>query len=245
MPFSWWLALPFSVWIIYTADHLLDARRLGPSAHTARHDFHYRYMRPLSIACGLAIAFCLWLLTRMPIGMIYFGLIMAGLTLLHLLLVAIVGSKARHWLQKELGVGFIYSAGVWGCPPWLFPEAYTGATWGLFAQFFILAMINLLFFSLYERETDESDGHTSFVRAIGEQATRRVIAALGIAGALTGIGVLIWGNEKALIAEGFYLLMLGVLLWISFDPKRFAPRERYRIWGDAVFIFPVLVWLIA
>ena len=37
---SYWCILPLSVWIVYTADHLVDALRLKKKSHTKRHLFH-------------------------------------------------------------------------------------------------------------------------------------------------------------------------------------------------------------
>src|SRR6478609_2759298 len=37
-----WMSLGLTVWIIYTADHLLDARKINEPASTKRHRYHQK-----------------------------------------------------------------------------------------------------------------------------------------------------------------------------------------------------------
>ncbi len=249
MPWVWWVALPLSVWVIYTTDHLLDAYRLRERASTARHRFHYRYFRPLVVAWGLGLGSCLsWIPWLAPLELWVFGLGMGGLVLLHLGLVYLVGDRTSWLFTKELGVGGIYSAGVWGAPLVFAWGQWSVTTLYLFGQFALMALINLLAFSLYERHIDERDGHTSFVRAIGPQQARRLIGGLAVL--VVGLGGGAWTTAPAtqqgslLGVQGLFALMLGVLLGVSYYEAWFAWRERYRVWGDLVFWFPGLIWLL-
>jgi len=166
---------------------------------------------------------------------------MAGLTVLHLSLVTIIGNKVSWLLHKELGVGFIYSAGVWGGPMMMFPMKIQAPIFLLFAQFFLLAMINLFIFSIYEYDTDEQDGHTSFIRAIGLSNAK---IGVGIFAVLhIGLGIL------SLYLSAFFpyqlilhMMLLLLILTLTCD-KWFGQKERYRLWGDAAFLLPVLIWL--
>lgn len=246
MPTIWWIALPMAVWVIYTSDHLMDAYRLKGEAHTPRHLFHYRYFKPIAFVWLVLLLFCMtWVAYTVPTEMLYLGFGMGGLVLLHLGLVSLIGDKVSWLLHKELGVGLIYAVGIWGGPMVMYEELRTISILILFAQFFLLCMINLLFFSLYEAETDRWDGHTSFVLAIGKRPTLGVI--LFLAGIVLSLGIWIgvtqYENLSFMIIEGIYVLMLGVLLGISFWPAFFRKNERYRFYGDGAFLIPVLVWL--
>lgn len=243
MPTYWYWVLPLSVWVIYTTDHLIDARRLKDKAHTPRHLFHYQYFKWIVAIWGLSIAICLlyvpFIISR---EVLYFGLGMGALVLGHLALVWLIGDRIAWFLHKELGVGAIYAAGVWGAPLVLYGDEIP--LWVGFAsmQFFLLALLNLLTFSFYERETDALDQHTSFVRALGESRTRLLIIVLAIL--IVGLGL--WGGLFAedhlffFIVQLIFALMLGILLWVFFDEDRFRFAERYRLWGDAVFLLPIL-----
>lgn len=247
MPAYWYWVLPLSVWVIYTTDHLMDARRLKENAHTPRHLFHYRYFKQIGLVWGLGILLCTlyvpWIISA---KILYFGLGMGALVLVHLGLVYLIGDRIAWFIHKELGVGAIYAAGVWGAPLVLTEGPI--ASWMLCAaaQFFLLALLNLLIFSFYERETDALDQHTSFVRALGEKRTRQLIVLLGISIVLLGL----WGGFEAavppfyVIVQLIYSLMLALLLWVFFDERRFRFAERYRLWGDGVFLFPLLSLLL-
>ncbi len=50
MHWTWYWLLPSTVWLIYTADHLLDGIRLKEEALTPRHYLHYYYRKPITIA---------------------------------------------------------------------------------------------------------------------------------------------------------------------------------------------------
>ena len=41
------IALGLTVWVIYTADRLLDVRALKNAAASERHKFHQQYQKPL------------------------------------------------------------------------------------------------------------------------------------------------------------------------------------------------------
>jgi hypothetical protein len=44
------ICLAIAIWVIYTCDHLLDAKRIKGNASTHRHQFHQKYNKPLLIA---------------------------------------------------------------------------------------------------------------------------------------------------------------------------------------------------
>ena len=240
VPFIFWIALPISVWVIYTADHLLDAYRLKDQAHTPRHLFHNTYFRQIAFAFLLAGGICVFVFPFLvPISMLYFALCMGAFTAIHFLLVKWVGERTSPVFLKELGVAMIYAAGVWGAPWVLDGMAGNLVEYVLFTQFLLLALTNLLTFSMYEMKTDQLDGHTSFALAIGKKASKRLLYLLSIL--VLGLGVLVLMNKSTsliILAESIYLLMLAVLMWVFVDEKRFGKDEAYRVWADAVFLFP-------
>jgi hypothetical protein len=247
MPWIWWLALPMAVWVIYTTDHLLDAYRLKDQAHTERHLFHHRYFRLLLFIWLALLLSCLsWVPLLAPLPMVYLGLGMGLFAAAHLGLVLWIGSRVSWLFHKELGVALVYAAGVWGGPLVMMPGPWPGPLLIAFLQFFLLALINLLFFSYYEKQTDQRDGHTSIVLAIGAQNARKVIAVLG--GLFVGLGAQLLTREglgyRFWVAEGVMAVMLLGLLGIAFLPSIFRKNERYRIWGDGLFMLPAVVWLL-
>jgi 4-hydroxybenzoate polyprenyltransferase len=243
MEIAWWIVLPLSVWVSYTADHLMDARRLGEEAHTERHLFHARHFGWIAPLWAVALLFCMIFLPFfLPSRVVLFGIGMGILVLIHLGLVRLIGSRVSRLFQKEFGVGVIYSLGIWGGPLAMQWPDIPGYIWVLLLQFFLLVMMNLLLFSFFEYETDALDGHTSFVRAIGRQMTRFLVLGLGLIVLLAG-GLLLASEPQAALApyQLIYLLMSLMLAFILRNEKRFSIDEAYRTLGDAVFLLPGLV----
>lgn len=241
MGWAWYVCLPIAVWLIYTLDHLMDAHRVGADAHTERHLFHHHHFWPLMGIWLVLAPICLMLaLVFLPVEGVYFGLAMSGLVAGHLLLVKLIGDTTAPWLMKELGVGLIYALGIWGLPLWLKGSDLQMQHFLYLLQFWLLAMVNLLEFSIFEYKIDELDGHTSFVRAIGPaKASRTVWIMLTLVGLLGGISIIGAGSEAFRIQ--IVLGSMAVLLaWILADRKRFTLRERYRLWGDAAFLLPFI-----
>lgn len=247
MPWSWYVVLPLAVWVIYTGDHLLDAYRLQDQASTPRHRFHHRHFK-LLLALAVIAAVTAVTLALLFLGMtgFYFGLGMGGLVIGHLLLVKMVGERSSPWLVKELGVALVYAAGIWGLP--LILSGKLGTREGMVpaAQFLLLALSNLLEFSLYEYETDKADGQTSFVLAIGRKGAIRFIRLVLAVAVGLGAFLLMQMDAKALLRlELVYAMMAAILAALIYRPVWFMQAERYRTWGDAAFLLPFLYPLMA
>ena len=54
MKAAWWFLLPISVWVVYTADHLLDALKVGAGSANHRHRFHHRHRKTLTTLAAIA-----------------------------------------------------------------------------------------------------------------------------------------------------------------------------------------------
>jgi hypothetical protein len=247
MPWSWYVILPLAVWAIYTGDHLLDAMRLRDRASTARHRFHHRYFGLLMSLAVLAAATSV-LLALLLLGQVgfLFGLGMGALVLIHLVLVKFVGERTSPFLVKELGVALIYVAGIWGLPLMMSGHGATREAMVPAAQFLLLALANLLEFSLYEYESDKADGQTSFVQAIGRKGAIRFIRL--VLATMAGLGTFLLATvdgRPLLRLEFIYALMALVLAALIYKPVWFMERERYRAWGDAAFLLPFLYMLMA
>lgn len=242
MPAYWYWVLPLSVWVIYTTDHLMDARRLKDAAHTPRHLFHYRNFRLLGAFWAIGLGLCLlYVPFLIDAQMFRFGIGMGVLVLGHLALVWLIGDRIAWFLHKELGVALIYCAGIWGAPMVMYSNPIPIWCWILVGQFFLLAFLNLMLFSLYEWESDTLDQHTSFVRGIGRKAAKRLCWSIGVLIIILGIWLIAFNPAVNWpLIQLVYALMLGGLLWLLVDEDRFRFAERYRLLGDGVFLLPII-----
>lgn len=231
---GWWVSLLCAVWCVYTGDHLLDALRDGPEPATPRHAFHRRHARALTAALALVAVAGLtaaWTL-RPPVRL--FGL---GLGLLVLAYLASAQSLILANLPKEPIAGLLYAAGIWGGPiimvegfrPWFLLAAALHA---------LAAVLNLVMIGVFEVDSDRRQCHRSIALRAGADRTRAFVLTAGAAGALASAGFALGGPAWA----GFAVLSLQIATpAVLLLADRWAGRrERYRTWGDSVFLLGAL-----
>lgn len=227
-------SLGITVWIIYTADHLLDAWKVKGRASTERHRFHqdhFRVLTALVITAGV-IDFILIFFIKRPV--LYAGLYMIALVIVYLLF------HNKLTFLKEVFVAVVYCVGV------LLPSLTVTEVelemkhYLLIISFFLIALINLLLFSLFDRYDDEQDKRQSFVTLFGELHSRTVIAALSIINLV--LLLYLFSQWKEMLVVIIPLVMSLFLIIIMIFKNWFAINSRYRLLGDAVFLIPFLCY---
>jgi hypothetical protein len=243
---AFYLLLPLSVWVVYTLDHLLDAGRFGPSAKTPRHRFHFRHAALLWPMLAVAAILCAVLgITELSWTGVIFGLAVISLCCLHELIIKLAGARASPLLAKEIGVAIIFTAGTWGLPITL-RLSRPGPKWdwpiSLLLQYLLLAIVNLIEFSMFEAKIDAQHGQTSFVCGVGRRNAGR-IATISLAAQfpIALLALYFYRSSTVWTAEIIYAAMSVGLVAILLFPRRFARREQYRVIGDGVFLLPLLI----
>ena len=218
---------------------------LGPAPKHPRHRFHYRHAAVLWVLTVLIATLCaiVGAIELSRTGII-FGVIIASLFALHELVVKLAGSRASPWLIKELGVAFIFTAGTWGLPILRYHSTTTRwAGWPIeiLLQYFLLAGVNLVEFSIFESRIDALDGQTSFVQYVGRDRGRKIaLAMLAVQIPLAAFALVFNPNDVVIGTELIYAAMAAGL-WSLLGFSNFAAkRERYRAIGDAVFLLPLV-----
>ena len=245
IPFSSLLALCACVWLIYTADHLLDAYALGRNvAHTARHRYHQTRFKTIALAWAVVALLGVGILFYLPGKLIGYGSLLAALVLLYAGLLKYTALRA--WLPKEFATALFYATGVflpaiatYGAPlPW--------SASVLFFQYFFLALANLLLFSWFEADTDRQDGHPSFALSAGKPLVRLLIYGCLAAVGISSVGFLgaVATSQVTVVAQATVLVMTLVLLALTRWPAYFRQHERYRLLGDGIFVLPIVPLLL-
>ncbi len=243
LPLSCVLALGVCVWLIYTADHLLDAQKVKHKAHSSRHYFHQKYYKNITIIF-IVLAFCsMSLLFFLPKIVLTWGLVLMGFVIIYFLLVILL--KPTIIFQKEVMAALLYAVGVFLAPVSLANQPITLVLIVIFAQFVLLALINLLMFSLFEKENDLADGHSSFVRLAGVKVIRWLVIGLTfLVVASTLIYIYYLPTHAPMFkVEVMWLLMSLTLTGIFLMPSVVKKYEIYRIVGDSIFFFPLITLL--
>jgi hypothetical protein len=151
-------AMAVTVWILYAADRILDARALDSDAANEleeRHHFHHRHRRAFLTGIVLAAPTLTALLPHLDAAAI--RLYLAEGTLLAAWFLILHATPSAHRLPKEIAVGLFFSAAVFiptvAREPTLRPALLPTAI--LFAA---LCSLNCLF--IYAWEHNDSARHT-------------------------------------------------------------------------------------
>jgi len=232
IPGTVYLALAIAIWLIYTVDHLIDSRQLIHS--DARREFHRRHRHKIIFFAGIAAVVGLIDIYFLPIEIIRTGTILAACCVMYLMLVYYL---PKLWF-KEIIVALGYAAGIFLAPLTLL-DTLLFIDLVLFFQLVLLAIVNLLVFSVYDKEIDTKNGFSSLAIKWGNGVEKVIwfLLFLMICSALI-LGVTLQGDYQWI--QVAYLIMTCMLLGVMKFPLYFGTNERFRAVGDAVFLVPVI-----
>ncbi len=230
------LSLGLTVWIIYTTDHLLDAQKIKAEASTQRHKFHQQHFKALWLLLGLAIVLDAVLIFFMRKPVLYAGMVLAAVVATYLVL--------SRWLGflKEFVVAVLYCGGVLLPVLSLHETSLSPEGVLLIASFFITAWINVLLFAWFDHDADARDGYASFSVRFGKYLTMQFLRTLFFiqAAVLVVMAIQLQAKQPVMV-----LFMMNSILFLLFiKPGSFKPNDRYRLLGDAIFIFPIVFLLL-
>lgn len=239
-PFVTYIALGIAVWLIYTFDHLLDARAIAHPV-TIRHSFHKTYFYPIVVFFCLILCTGVYILQFLSKEVIFLGLAGLGLTAIHLLLVFFLGKRVSPFVHKEVGVALNFAYGV-AIPALSQLDSFGWEHFIFLFQVFTLAMMNLISFSFYEHEADQVQGQTSLSLSLGKPFLVKFNNGLYLTGVFIPVVVLVaMGSPHVPLV---LVLIMGTVLWsLIRRPSFFGKHERYRIYGDLIFSLPYILLL--
>ncbi|WP_258103097.1 hypothetical protein [Marinoscillum sp. MHG1-6] len=226
-----YFALAAAVWLIYTADHLIDSAQAEGSP---RRRFHQKYYKVLIFIGGLIFILAILNLPFLPGEVLRSGAVLSASCISYLLLVFFF---KRLWV-KEVLVAVGYAIGIFLAPLSMLNRLDASDTM-MVVQLFIIALINLVIFSRFDIEEDTGQGFGSIAIRIGLRNTDTLIKALILLSAVLSVIGLNLGHGIFFIQLS-YLMMTGVLAIVDYWPSYFNINERFRLVGDAVFYVPVI-----
>lgn len=234
----WWFLLPASVWVVYTADHLLDAHKLGKNAVNIRHKFHEDNFTLLAVL-AIAIALLCIVLAFLCFREIVFsgGVLLGFLALFHLSLA--YWGKVRF--GKEISVAVIYTCGIWFAPFLNRGVALMPVHGIALSLVFLAALLNLFMNAVIELPIDQQEELVFGMQHFSSVWARRMVICISLTASLA---ILIWAAISLLhrdaplgIAAYFYLFMICVVPgFILLNEKYFSQNQRYRIPAEWVFL---------
>lgn len=231
------MVLGLTVWIIYTTDHLLDAKRTEGIASTRRHQFHQQHFYFLIIVLTGAIVIDLILVFFIRQAVFQWGLVLSGVMVAYFLI-----QRFLKYL-KEVTIAIIFSCGVLLPSVAVTHKAVDFSMALIIGEFMLTALLNLLLFSWFDRYNDNQDKRESFVTLAGESGSKGFVGAVFILN-----GVLLMASAifiPAVTGYAVVLILMNVVLAIMLmKPDYFQSHDRFRIIGDAVFLLPLIYLLL-
>lgn len=227
------VALGLTVWAIYTIDHLRDARKIARPAATLRHRFHQENFRILSFLLCLAIladAVAIFFIRRQVFE---WGLLLTSVVILYLIF-----HRSLQFL-KELFVASLYTAGVLLLSVTVMAVDANTQHYLMILQFLIAAWTNLVLFSWFDQAFDQRNDQNSFVTILGRKTAQTFLNYLFIVSFLLTIIQLIIATP---LMPVLILFLMNAALFLIFVFRKYLEKDdRYRLIGDAVFLFPSLL----
>jgi len=225
VPASWWFVLAAATWVVYTADHLADARRAGPGATNARHRLHAHHAGWLTGIAGVAaIAVTATAWATLPPRALVAGGIVGGLVLGHL--AGVLRSFPRAF-PKELSVALVYGAGIW-CGPLALAARLDVWHATALALHLAAALLYLMFYALCDRVVDAADGSPSIAVTRGSVAVRGAMDRIAVpAAVLAALGAAAAPGLRPAFAT--LLVVLAVPVWLARVRAAVAPDGRGRL----------------
>ena len=229
--------LAIAIWLIYTVDHLLDARKAKMIPSNPRHAFHQRYFKSMVGFAMIVFAIGLWNLGNLPQSTLIFGFFLAATSGVYLL----YSYFSQKPFRKELFAAFVYTAGI-STPPLGMMDTLEWYQLLFLLQLFTLVYANLLIIPLFEHDIDVEDHHTSVATLKGASTVKQRV--LLICSLNTFMIILQLYSPFSLSIHLILGLMTFVLFTLVNKQSFFRKYQLFRILADGIFFLPAIYFLL-
>jgi hypothetical protein len=227
------VALGLTVWIIYTVDHLRDAKKIKHSASTKRHRFHQQYFYTLIVFVSIAILLDVVTIFFIRRPVFEWGLILSAIVMIYLIV--------QQYLRflKEFFIASLYTWGVLLLSITITTSTLDRAHGLLIIQFGLIAWTNLVLFSWFDHVFDQRDKQNSLVTILGKRTTIFFLYGLfGVNFLITLVQLVLFTTTAPVLI----LCLMNIILFLIFTLRvPLAKNDLYRLIGDAVFFVPALL----
>ena len=242
----WWITLALTVWLLYTADHMLDAWKHRKKIERDLHYFMMKNRKTLVWSMGVVTVVNIMLIFNLlDQELMKYALVLAGLVLLFYAMRHVFRKNRILQIPGEFFVMLLYMAGTW-LGPAVALEGDFEAGHGMIALIFLgVLLMNLGVISLYDIKLDSRMGIASLANLLGMKRTKNLLLGTGIAIYLISLlQFLVFDMDRysqyALILTG----MITILLLVLYYPSRFRQKDYFRLAADAVLYMGFLALLI-
>jgi len=236
----YYLAILTGSWALYTFDHLLDAKKTLGQDINSTYNFHAHHFSLLTwlsaISALIAIIVSMFLLYTK----LFFLLLIIGIwTSVYMFTNKFLNARFKRIFLKEFMITTGYAAAVIG-PSLILTEKLTLAN-GLFAgSFWIITIMNVILFSVYDQKTDTTYDWHGLSRFVTSKQMKGIFYGLATLNILILSWLILIAPRETKVYDAVFFPMTGLLLWIFIDKKRFKHNGRYASLADAVYLLPLV-----
>lgn len=235
------LGLALGVWFIYTLDHLLDGIQLKDKAATLRHKLHFTQKRRLIPL--LIMVFFILIVLAFFVPSEYYRIVtfLSLLTGVHFIINYLVPARIKRlFFLKEVFIALVVAIGFCITPlaPVEFP-VWPQSTFVLLKSLLLVNLTNLLTFSYFDREADESS-QTLSIAALASERTILNIAQVAILASLVFSSFGLWQEEISTLVWLVFFAMQLSLFTVIRNKNFFGKEDRYRFYGDLIYVYPLV-----
>lgn len=230
------IALGLTVWIIYTADHLMDAKAIKKKAISERHQFHQKHFQTLILIIIGAVLIDGIQLFYIRQALLENGILLTGIVVSYFIIIKFVK------IVKEFFVAMVYTAGV------VLPSVSASFAplsvehWTFIIYFGLTALFNLLMFSWFDASIDHQQQQASFATIAGTSKTESVLGLIMMVQLISGLMLIIFLPPVASTIL-FSMNVVLSILWTNRYKKNIT--NYFRLAGDSVFLIPAFfLWII-
>lgn len=240
------LSLAMSVYIIYTLDHILDGLKWKEKSLALRHFIHFKYRQIFLVMAAIVLvvlAFFVYLFLDKT--SIRFGMIMSLIVVLYFILNFAFRKLFRKLVPlKETMVAVIVASCFIVLPAMQSKMSMQWPIVILFLGVIALNLSNLLMFSYYDYEVDRKARFSGTSKVISQERLKLLIVSLIAIGLIACIysAILLHLN---ILQISVLVVMHFQLLVIALFEDVYKKNERYRFWGDIIYLYPLFYFFIS
>lgn len=203
------LIMALSVWIIYLADHFWDSFKIKDESIDI-YGFFRRNRQWVGILLVLLIIADVFFIFNALTGLeVAVGLGLGSFTFLSLFLQLYLKGNARKFYPKEIIISVLYVTGIWYLP-YLRCKSISWEIVHYLLPYLFVVLINVLLFSLFERDKDWKNGLITFLNGLPEAWFKSLIYSLCVLTCFLGLLFLAYHHP----AEGIVFIILPFVYFL-------------------------------
>ncbi len=242
--YSWLIILGISVWIIYTADHLLDSIKSKNLIAAERRLFYRKYFKLLFVLEIFFLIIVLYMSFKLvEVKLIKAGLIIGLFIAFYFLMLYLFNAKKTLLLQKEMIVALIYTTGIFIAPVTrIYPNIDIYQIL-IIISFFLIVWADILLIAIFELNKDIHDNFTSLPVIIGIESTARFMSILLYIAFIFIVLISLFSQINSIYTmSSIILFVIGISQIIIYKQQYyFHKNDIYRFATEAIFFLPAFM----